>query len=464
MVVGKGKLIELSVEGLAFGGQGVARVDGFVVFIRGALPGDRVAALITRKKKAYAEARLTELLAPSPDRITAPCPYAGHCGGCQWQHLRYERQLVVKREHVRDAMTRIGTLPDVPVRDVIPSEESFGYRNKMEFSFSQRRWLLPEEMDTHPDDRGFALGLHVPGTFDKVLDVEACLLQPETGNRILRVVKSFARDSGLPAYGIKTHEGFWRFLTIRHSPRLDQWMVNVVTSEENQGTMASLTAALLEEISPIKTVVNNISARKAAVAVGERESVLWGEGTIRDRLGPFTFRVSANSFFQTNSLTAERLYAKIVDFAELRGSELVLDLYSGTGTIPIFLSGCTSGVILGMEINESAVRDAERNCAANEIANCRFVIGDIREALAASELKPDVVIIDPPRAGMHPDVLARVMELAPDRVVYVSCNPPTLARDLALMVKDYEVVEVQPVDMFPHTYHIEVVTKLVRRK
>jgi 23S rRNA (uracil1939-C5)-methyltransferase len=464
MVVGKYKEVDLMVENLAFGGQGVARVDGLVVFVRGALPGDKVRALITKKKKAYAEAKLIELLAPSPDRIAAPCPFAGHCGGCQWQHLRYERQLACKKEHVRDAMSRIGMLSEVPIRDVIPSDKSFGYRNKMEFSFSQRRWLLPVEMGRDPDDRGFALGLHVPGTFDKVLDMEACLLQPEKGNRILRAVKGFARDSGLPAYGVKTHQGFWRFLTIRHSPRFDEWMVNVVTSEENHGTMVSLTENLLRDLSPIKTVVNSLSAKKAAVAVGEREVLLWGEGTIQDAIGSFTFRISANSFFQTNSLTAEKLYAKIVDYAELRGSELVLDLYSGTGTIPIFLSAHTNGAILGMEIIESAVRDAERNCMANGITNCRFVVGDIRETLAACAQKPDVIVIDPPRAGMHPEVLARVMELAPDRVVYVSCNPPTLARDLALMVRDYEVAAIQPVDMFPHTYHIEVVTKLVRRK
>ncbi len=463
-MVGKGDLIDLEIDSVAFGGQGVARVGGFVLFVKGALPGDRVSALITKKKKAYGEARVVELLIPSPDRVDAPCPYAGHCGGCQWQHLSYERQLEYKQGHVLDAFTRIGTLSGVPLRPTLRSEKPFGYRNKMEFSFSERRWLLPGEMASGLQDRGFALGLHVPGTFDKVLDVDACLLQADMGNRILMCVKGFARGSGLPPYGLKSHQGFWRFLTLRHSALSGEWMVNVVTSRENSPSMDALTRELHAEFPLVKTVVNNITDRKAAVAAGVREVVCWGGGTIQDGIGPYVFQISANSFFQTNTLTAQRLYEKVLEYAELKGSEFVLDLYSGTGTIPIFLSRHTSGAILGMEIVESAVRDAERNCRLNDISNCRFVIGDIRETFTTLQHKPDVAIIDPPRAGMHQDVLSRVMQMTPRRIVYVSCNPPTLARDLACMVSEYEVVEVQPVDMFPQTYHVEVVAKLERRK
>jgi 23S rRNA (uracil1939-C5)-methyltransferase len=456
--------VELTVEKMAFGGEGVARLDGLVVFVRGGLPGDRVRAGILKKKKGYAEARVLEILSPSPDRILPPCPYFPHCGGCKWQHALYARQLEYKRDHVVDAMTRIGALPGTPVRETLPSDRIFAYRNKMEFSFSTRRWLLPGEFEAGEDGDGLALGLHVPGTFNKVIEIDGCLLQSEEGNRILQEVKNFARESGLSAYGLKTHEGFWRFLTLRHSHRRDEWMVNVITAEENRPVMESLSKRLTARFDRIRTIVHSISARKAAIAIGERETTIHGDGNIEDGIGPFVFRISADSFFQTNSLTAETLYGKVLEYAELTGSERVLDLYSGTGTIPIFLSGQTSGEIIGMEISAVAVQDAQMNCRANRIPNCRFIVGDIKDTLPALHSKPDVVVIDPPRAGMHKDALSRVLELGAERVVYVSCNPPTLARDLSVLAQGYEIMEVQPVDMFPHTYHIEAVAKLARRK
>jgi len=463
MTVRKGQLVELRVDNIAFGGQGVAHLDGFVLFVRGAVPGDRINAQVVRKKKDYAEAKMTEVLEPSPDRILPPCPYHGFCGGCQWQHVKYERQLEYKRNHVEEAVSRIGGLSGIPVREVIPSERRFAYRNKMEFSFSDRRWLLPEEMDRGEKDNGFALGLHVPGTFNKVIDVAACLLQQDIGNQILCKVKEYVRDSGVPVYGLKSHQGFWRFLSLRHSTYFDEWMVNLVTSEEKRDVLKPLSEVLAAGFRNIKTIVNNINGRKASIAFGERESVLSGDGTIQDRIGPFSFQISANSFFQTNSLGAEILYRKVIDYAALEGSETVLDLYSGTGTISIFLSS-HAGQVVGMEIGNSAILDAERNCSDNNVQNCRFISGDVRETLSNLEMKPDVLIIDPPRAGMHQDVLSRVMAMATKKVVYVSCNPATLARDLGLMYQDYDIVEIQPVDMFPHTFHVESVVKLVRRQ
>jgi len=463
MIVKKGSIIELKVEKVAYGGLGIARVDGLVVFVKGAIAGDMVLALVTKKKKDYAEARITKLLEPSQDRIEAPCPYSGYCGGCQWQHVTYERQLAYKKGLIEEAISRIGALSGVRIRDVVPSDRPFAYRNKMEFSFSGRRWLLPQEMDQEKTDQGFALGLHVPGTFHKVLDIEACLLQRERGNEILREVKRYAADSGVPAYDLKSHEGFWRFLALRHSVHFDEWMVNVITSEFRREIAEPLAAMLCEKFDNVKTVVNNVSRSMAAIALGESEVILAGPGTISDRIGPFTFQISANSFFQTNTLGAERLYRAVAEWAELKGSETVLDLYSGTGTIPVFLAGRSKEVI-GMEIMQSAIQDAEINCKANGIENCRFVLGDIRENLKTLRVQPDVMIIDPPRAGMHKDVLAGVIELATEKVVYVSCNPATMARDLGqLGEKGYDVVEIQPVDMFPHTYHVEAVAKLVRR-
>jgi len=473
----KGEILDLTIDRVAFGGQGIAHADGLVIFVKGAIPGDKVNALIYKKKKAYAEARIQELLVPSPDRIKAPCPYFGICGGCQWQHVKYERQLEYKKEHVEEALSHIGSLSGVKVHVPIPSNKPFAYRNKMEFSFSDRIWLpsppvLPstpatETSDSHPSllkgGRGdFALGLHVPGMFDKIIDVDACLLQHERGNEILSEVKRFARESGLPPYGVKSHEGFWRFLTLRHSGYFDEWMVNLVTSEMRSEAVLPLVHRLTTRFPNVKTVVNNITARRASIAVGEKEVVLSGAGTIQDRIGPSSFHISANSFFQTNSLGAEKLYGKVVEFAELKVSETVLDLYSGTGTIPIFLAGSARRVI-GMEIAESAVLDARRNCQENGIENCEFILGDIRENLSLLRVQPEVMIIDPPRTGMHQDVLSGVLKIGAERIVYVSCNPATLARDLGQMQEQYHVTEIQPVDMFPHTYHVEAVAKLERK-
>jgi 23S rRNA (uracil1939-C5)-methyltransferase len=459
MRIRKSDIVELWINRMAYGGKGIAHLDGLVVFVDGAIPGDRVMARVVSKKKDYAEAKLEELLDPSPDRINAPCPYSGYCGGCTFQHLRYEKQLEYKKGHIRDSISRIGAIDNVLVHDVIPSDRIYGYRNKMEFSFSDRCWLPAEEYAKGEREGGFGLGLHMPYTFSKVMDIDACLLQHDTGNLILNEVKRYVKESGVPVYGLKSHKGFWRFLTLRYSTAFDEWLVNLVTSEEDSGAVIPLSEALYKGFDKIKTVVNNINTRKAAVASGEREIILTGEGYIRDRIGPHTFQVSANSFFQTNSSGAGRLYEKVMEYAELEGHEVVLDLYSGTGTIPIFISKKAKEVI-GMEIVAAAIQDAERNCISNDALNCRFILGDIRETLPNIRFKPDVLIIDPPRAGIHEDILKGIMSMAVKKVVYVSCNPATMARDIGRMSDRYLVKEIQPVDMFPHTYHIEAVAKM----
>ncbi len=462
MKLRKEDIVELWIDGMAFGGQGVARLDGLVIFVRGALPGDRILARIIKKKKDYAEAVLVGLIESSMDRVQPPCPYSGYCGGCQWQHIRYERQLEYKREHIYEIMARLGAIPDLLVRDAIPSKNIYGYRNKMEFSFSDRPWLLPNALKKEETISDLALGLHASGSFHKVIDTDSCLLQNETGNKILREVKRYVRNSSVPVYGLKSHRGFWRFLMLRHSKAFNEWMVNLITSEEKRDLVGPFAETLCATISNIKTVVNNINTRRAAVAIGEREVILIGDGYIADKIGPFHFRISANSFFQTNTTGAEILYQTVVKYTELTGSEIVLDLYSGTGIIPIFLSGGAKEVI-GIEIVESAVQDARNNCWSNQIHNCRFILGDIRKVLCTVSQKPDIVVIDPPRTGLHEDVLMDVLKLAPERIVYVSCNPATMARDLGRMFTKYNIIEIQPVDMFPHTFHIEAVAKMVRR-
>jgi len=459
----KGQTIELNIDSLAFGGQGIGRINGYVVFVKGGIPGDRLTVRIYKTKKDYAEASVVEVIDPSPDRVQAPCPYSGYCGGCQWQHLDYKKQLLYKKSHVKESLSRIGGLDRVSVHDVLPAEKTFAYRNKMEFSFSDRRWFLPHQMDDREKKRGFALGLHVPGTYQKIIDIETCLLQHPSGNQILKDVRKYVRESRIPVYGLKSHEGFWRFLTLRYSVAFDEWMVNLITFEASPEVVKPLADILSARTERIRTVVNNVSRRKASIAVGEREIVLSGDGCLQDKIGPFTFRISANSFFQTNSLAAHKLYDTVADYSELSGIDTILDLYCGTGTIPIFLSNRAHN-ILGIEINESAVLDARRNCIDNEVDNCSFICGDIGEEIVNIRRRPDILIMDPPRAGMHKKVLTHVINLAPEKIVYISCNPVTLARDIARMIQCYELIEIQPVDMFPHTHHIEAVAKLHLRK
>jgi len=461
MTVKKGREFEVLVADLAFGGRGLVRIDGLAVFVDQAVPGDQAVIRIIKKKKTFAEARVIELLQPSPLRVQPRCRYSGYCGGCKWQFLDYRRQLEFKRQHVIETLEHLALLKDIPVHPTLPSEKVFGYRNKMEFSCTDRRWLMPEELGNPEIKMDFALGLHVPGTFNKVLDIDTCHLHPEEGNAIRNAVKAYMRNSGQPAYGLRSHEGFWRFLMLRHSVDRNNWMVNVVTSAENRQVLDPLAAMIRETFPRVSSVVNNITTRKAGVAAGEYEVHLAGDRTLKDRIGEYEFEISANSFFQTNTRGAQTLYQTARHYAGLTGSETILDLYCGTGTIAICLAN-SARTVVGMEIVESAIADARKNCERNSIDNCHFLLGDIRQLLTAHNDRPDVMIIDPPRSGMHKDVVKKVLAIGPPRIVYVSCNPATLARDIALLKEAYQVAEVQPVDMFPHTFHIEAVARLDR--
>ena len=461
MQIRKGQEFDLDITAMAFGGRGLAHIDGMAVFVDQVTPQDRARIRIVRKRKRHAEARLLELIAASPDRVDPPCPYSGVCGGCKWQFVDYARQLDYKRQHVVECLEHIGGLQGIPVHPTLPSTQVFGYRNKMEFTCSDRRWLMPHELGVDGVSRDFALGLHVPGTFDKVLDIDACLLQPDLGNVILGDVRSYIRQSGVAAYGIRKHTGFWRYLMLRHSVADDRWMINIVTAAQNDDLLQPLADRLVDTHPKVQAVVNNITSRKAGIAVGEREITLAGQSFICDRIGTYEFEISANSFFQTNTAGAKTLVEIIRGFAELQGEERVLDLYCGTGTIAIGVARQAREVV-GIELVESAVADARRNCRRNDVTNCRFILGDILKVLPDLQQQPQVVIIDPPRAGMHKKVVKHLLELRPPRIVYVSCNPATLARDLQMMKDRYTVMEVQPVDMFPHTFHIESVARLKR--
>ncbi len=462
--VAKGEELELEIEDLAYGGKGVAKKEGFVIFVDGGLPGQRVKAVITRRKKAYAEARVLEVLKKSPWEVEPRCKHFGSCGGCRLQNLAYDKQLEVKRQQVVDALQRIGGLAEVPVEPTLPSPDQYFYRNKMEFSFSDRPWR--EEGDEDLPD--FALGLHRRGRFDKVVNLEECWLQaPETG-AVLKEVREFAFASGLPPYSNTTHEGFWRFLVLRRGVNTGQWMANIVTTEERPDLLEPLTGKLRELLPGLRSFVNNVNTGRGGVAFGETEALVWGERTIEEKLGDYTFEISANSFFQTNTRQAERLYNTVLEFADFTGDEMVYDLYSGTGSIAITVSGHVRRV-LGVESVDDAVADAWRNAERNHITNCYFIAGDLREvfrdtkAFLKKNEAPDVIILDPPRDGVHPKILPKLASLGAEKIVYVSCNPTTQARDLAMLAPRYRVVKVRPVDMFPQTPHIEAVALLVRK-
>lgn len=454
---------EVEIDKLAFGGSGIARMDNYVIFVKDTLPGDRALIRIQKRKRSHAEARLIRLLRPAAIRNEAPCPYFQWCGGCTWQNMDYADQLHFKREIVRESLAHIGGLQLPPVETTLPSDQIFGYRNKMEFSFSDKKWLMPEQLGDDRISRYFALGLHVPGTFDKILHIDQCLLQNETANEILRYISDYAQKNNLEPYGIRSHEGYLRFLVLRNSHYNDKILVNIVTAYDEQSLLQPLADELMERFGVIAGVVNTINERLAQVAFGQKEILLAGVSSIQEKLGGYLFHISANSFFQTNTAQAEKLYGIVLEYAGLEKRRTVWDLYSGTGTIGLFLAREAENVI-GFELIESAVRDAVKNAAVHGIENIQFIQGDILEHIRTERKKPDVIVTDPPRAGMHEKITRQMAAIRPERIVYVSCNPTTLARDLAILAPNYDIRAVQPVDMFPQTYHIETVVKLEKKR
>jgi 23S rRNA (uracil1939-C5)-methyltransferase len=468
MEISKGDEVELVIETLSGDGKTVARRDGLVFFVEQAVPGDTVRAKVWKLQRNFAEARAVEILTPSPLRTSPQCKHFGVCGGCKWQHLSYPAQLTFKRQLVADAFRRIGGFPDPDVRPVIGCENPLFYRNKMEFTFSRYRWLTNEEMHASPEQpEEVAVGLHVPKRYDKVVNIEECWLQSEVSSAILNSVREIAKVWNLTVYSSDEQQGYLRHLVIREGKRTGELMVNLVTSSDWPEGMEKLTGLLTHQFPQITTIVNNVTERRSMVAFGERERVYFGPGFITEKIGNYTFRVSANSFFQTNTLQAERLYSVAKEFASLKPDDVVYDLYSGTGSIAIFLSDAVERVV-GIEVVESAIADAERNAQFNHVANCYFLQGDLKDRLTKNSEwlhehpRPTVVVADPPRSGMHPKVVEKIIKQAPERIVYVSCNPSTQARDARMFADNgYRLTAIQPVDMFPHTDHVEVVAQFL---
>lgn len=451
--------IQLEIEDLAFGGKGVARYDGKIVFVEGGLPLDLADVFITRIKSSYCEGTIARVIKPSPYRINPVCRHFGVCGGCKWQNYEYDMQLKYKSEQLKQNLMRIGELDSPPIQPIIAARKTYYYRNKMEFSFHQ------------DSDGKLLLGLHRSGNFDSVFDVEKCHLQSETSNEIVKFVREQCHEMQLPAHHIRTHEGLMRFLVIREGKFTNEILVNIVTSEQYAGyedRIIKLGQNLAGKINIIKSVLWTVNSRKANIAKFDmyppnlKDGVVFGRDHVYEILNGRRFKISAESFFQTNSYQSQLLYDTIVEYARLDRHDEVCDLYCGTGTISIYISGLVKSV-LGIESEEAAVKDAIINAELNSSTNVEFKVGKVEDII--NNLGTfNKLIIDPPRAGLHPKALKGIIELKPQMIIYVSCNPSTLARDIRELINaGYSIEKTVAVDMFPHTYHIESISQLARK-
>ncbi|MDE5934451.1 MAG: 23S rRNA (uracil(1939)-C(5))-methyltransferase RlmD [Muribaculaceae bacterium] len=460
-------LQDIEITGVAAEGNSIAKIDGRVVFIPYGAPGDVADVQLTRKKNSYAEGRITEIKRPSELRIEPKCGHFGVCGGCKWQHLPYDYQLKFKQQQVEDALTRIAKVELPAISTIMGSERTWEYRNKMEYTFSNKKWLTFDQMRSGEEfpDRD-AAGFHIPGSFDKVLDIECCHLQDDLGNRIRLFIRNLGKKHGWEFYDLKQQHGFLRTLMMRI---LDTGQVMVVMSvgEDDKDKIRVLMEAVAAEFPEI-TSLNYVVNLKVNDTITDQNIICW-EGSkpyVEEEMEGLRFRIGPKSFYQTNSRQAYRLYSAVRDLAELDGNQLVYDLYTGTGTIANFVARKARQVV-GIEYVPEAIEDAKLNSEVNGINNTVFYAGDMKDVLNAEFIErhgvPDVMIVDPPRAGMHADVVATILAAAPRRIVYVSCNPATQARDIAMLDGAYRVTAVQPVDMFPHTHHVENISVLELR-
>ncbi len=471
----KGKLDivirDVVIENVAAEGKSLSHVhldgddpesDGRILFVEFAVPGDVVDVRVFRKKKSFLEGRIIRVKTPSPQRLAPFCEHFGTCGGCRWQPLPYDIQLRAKQRQVYDQLTRIGHLQVPPFEPIIGSEKTIFYRNKLEYSASNKRWILPgEDPDALTDEQKQGLGFHVGKFFDKVLDINRCYLQKEPSNAVRLFIKDYAIRNGLSFYNIRENHGVLRNMFVRTTD--DGQVMLIVCFGEDSPAITPLLDAVRDrfpEITSLYYVINT----KGNDSISDQECILHsGAPAMYERMENLRFRIGPKSFYQTNTGQALQLYRKTLEFAGLDGTQTVYDLYTGTGTIAQFVSSKAAKVI-GIEYVPDAIEDARANALDNGISNCEFFAGDMKEVLnddfISEHGRPDVMIVDPPRSGMHPDVVETIMRAEPKRIVYVSCNPATQARDIAMMTDKYRITAVQPVDMFPHTQHVENICKL----
>ena len=443
--------LDLQVDSLAYGGNGVARLNGFVVFVRRGLPGDRVRARVTKVKRGFAEALATEVLEPSPQRVEAPCVHYPACGGCRFQDLAYESQVAAKETQVRDALTRIAGIAEPPLEPILPAASPFFYRNKMEYSFTQT-------------PSGPALGFHKAGRWDEVLEIEKCWLTTDSGNAIRNAVRDWAREEGLVAYDQAEHTGYLRHLVVREGRNTGQTLVTLVTAPGEKFERGYLVEVLTRfpDVRSIHWAINDQPSEVTNLPT----TLLWGDEAIEEKLLGLRYRIRPNAFLQTNTEMAEQLYELAIEYAGLTGGETVYDLYCGIGTIGLSMASNALSV-WGVEISEESVACALENADLNGIGNAAFFAGNVGQSIEELQGRagsPEVVVVDPPRAGLAGKALKRTGALGAERIVYVSCNPTTLASDVKVLRAEYgyELTRARPVDMFPHTPHIETVALLTR--
>lgn len=446
-------------------GKGVAKHDNLVLFIERAVPGDIVDVELQRKKKNFAEGKIAEVKKPSEYRIDPFCSHFGVCGGCKWQHMTYDSQLKFKEQYVGNALSRIGKVDVSAIEPILGSEQTEYYRNKLEYTFSNKRWLTSLD-EIEPTDSMDALGFHVPGRFDKILTVDHCYLQQDPSNDIRNTVFQFAKDNFMSFYDLREHQGALRNLIIRTSST-GELMVIVVFAYPEEGQIDMLMSFIKDEFPQITSLLYIVNQKRNDTIFDQDIHVYAGRDFIYEEMEGLKFKVGPKSFYQTNSRQAYELYKITREFADLKGDELVYDLYTGAGTIANFVARSAKEVV-GVEYVPSAIEDAKINSETNGIQNTKFYAGDMKDVLTSDFIaehgKPDVVITDPPRAGMHPDVVNRILEMESEKVVYVSCNAATQARDLESLTTKYEIVRIKPVDMFPHTQHVENVVLLKLKK
>ncbi|TDN97140.1 23S rRNA (uracil(1939)-C(5))-methyltransferase RlmD [Sunxiuqinia elliptica] len=457
---------QVTITDIGAEGKALARVNDMVVFTTHAIPGDVVDLQVTKKRKKYQEARIVKIHEKSADRVEAFCEYFGICGGCKWQFLPYEKQLFYKQQQVEDQLKRLGKVELPELSPILGSAKNTFYRNKLEFSFSNKRWLTLDEMDEeHEPATMNALGFHIPRMFDKIIDVEKCWLQPDPSNAIRNFVRSYALEHELEFFDIRSQEGFLRNMIVRTASTGENMLILAFYKEDVEKREALLNA-IVEEFPELTSLMYVINSKGNDTITDQDVIAFNGPDHIFEEMEGLRFKIGPKSFYQTNSEQAYELYKVARDFANLSGNEVVYDLYTGTGTIANFVARQAQKVV-GIEYIPEAIEDARINSSINGIENTSFYAGDMKAVLnddfIADNGTPDVIITDPPRAGMHEDVVKTILQIAPEKVVYVSCNPASQARDLALMDEQYKVAKIQPVDMFPHTHHVENVVLLEKR-
>ena len=457
----------LEITGIAAEGNAVARWNDLVVFVPYGAPGDIADIKIEKKRSSYANGRIERLVTPSPQRVEPRCSHFGTCGGCRWQHLPYSLQLQAKQQQVYDALHRIAKVPLPEIEPILGSENIWEYRNKMEYTFSNRRWLTWEQIHAgeNPDDRSGA-GFHITGAFDKVLDIDRCYLQDDLGNRIRIFIKEYAREHGMTFFDLREQHGLLRTLMIRIAST-GEVMIVLSFGEESPAEIAQILEAVKQKFPEITSLMYAVNTKANDSMEGVDVQLYSGREYIEEEMEGLRFRIGPKSFYQTNSRQALELYRTAREFAALKGDELVYDLYTGTGTIANLIARGVRRVI-GIEYVPEAIADAKINATVNGLDNTEFYAGDMKDVLTDEFIsehgRPQVMIVDPPRAGMHQDVVDTILRAEPQRIVYVSCNPSTQARDIALLDAKYRVERVRPVDMFPHTQHVENVVLLVRKE